>query len=58
MNTTDRGGPALLGCGTLILGFVVGVVLIALGFTLIGIIVACGAIPLALAVWMTAGDRF
>ena len=35
----------------------VGIVLLALDFVLLGILVACGAIPAALVAWMTAGDR-
>ena len=57
MSTTDRGGPMLIGLGVLILGFIIGIVLIAMDFVLIGILVACGAIPAALVAWMTAGDR-
>jgi hypothetical protein len=57
MSVTDRGRPALIGLGVLILGFVIGVVLLAMDFVLIGILVACGAIPAALVAWMTAGDR-
>jgi len=57
MNTTDRGGPMMIGLGVLILGFVIGIVLLAMDFVLIGILVACGAIPAALVAWMTAGDR-
>ena len=57
MSTVDRGGPALIGLGVLILGFIIGIVLIAMDFVLIGILVACGAIPAALVAWMTAGDR-
>ena len=57
MSTVDRGGPAMIGLGVLILGFIIGIVLIALDFVLIGILVACGAIPAALVAWMTAGDR-
>ena len=48
----------LLALGVLILGFVVGVVLVALDFVLIGILVAAGAIPAAFVAWMTAGDRY
>ena len=57
MSVTDRGRPALIGLGVLILGFVIGIVLLAMDFVLIGILVACGAIPAALVAWMTAGDR-
>ena len=37
--------------------FIIGIVLLAMDFVLIGILVACGAIPAALVAWMTAGDR-
>jgi hypothetical protein len=57
MSVTDRGRPALIGLGVLILGFVIGIVLLAMDFVLIGILVAAGAIPAALVAWMTAGDR-
>jgi hypothetical protein len=49
--------PALLALGTIVAGFIVGGILIGVGHVFIGIIVACGAIPAALAVWITAGDR-
>ena len=58
MRTTDRGSPMLIALGVLILGFVVGIVLLAMDFVLIGILVAVGAIPAALVAWMTAGDRY
>jgi hypothetical protein len=57
MSVTDRGRPALIGLGVLILGFVIGITLLAMDFVLIGILVAAGAIPAALVAWMTAGDR-
>jgi hypothetical protein len=57
MSTIDRGRPMMIGLGVLILGFVIGIVLLAMDFVLIGILVACGAIPAALVAWMTAGDR-
>ena len=58
MRTTDRGSPMLIALGVLILGFVAGVVLVAMDFVLIGILVAAGAIPAALVAWVTAGDRY
>ena len=58
MRTTDRGSPMLLALGVLILGFVAGVILVAMDFVLIGILVAAGAIPAAFVAWMTAGDRY
>ena len=57
MSTTDRGRPMMIGLAVLILGFVIGIVLLAMDFVLIGILVACLAIPAALVAWMTAGDR-
>ena len=48
----------LLALGVLILGFVAGVVLVAMDFVLIGILVALLAIPAAFVAWMTAGDRY
>ena len=57
MSVTDRGRPALIGLGVLILGFVIGITLLAMDFVLIGILVAAGAIPAALVAWVTAGDR-
>jgi hypothetical protein len=57
MSVTDRGRPALIGLGVLILGFVIGITLLAMDFVLIGILVAAGEIPAALVAWMTAGDR-
>jgi hypothetical protein len=47
----------MIALAVLILGFVIGVVLLAMDFVLIGILVACGAIPAALVAWVTAGDR-
>jgi hypothetical protein len=57
MSVTDRGRPMMIGLAVLVLGFVAGVILIALDYVLIGILVAAGAIPAAFVAWMTAGDR-
>ena len=57
MNTTDRGRPMMIGLAVLIIGIAIGIVLLAMDFVLIGILVACGAIPAALVAWVTAGDR-
>ena len=57
MNTTDRGRPMMIGLAVLILGFVAGVILLAMDIVLIGILVALLAIPAAFVAWMTAGDR-
>lgn len=55
--SVSRGGPALVGVGILVGGFVVGGILIGMDLVLIGILVACGAIPGALVGWVVAGDR-
>ena len=57
MSVTDRGRPALVGLAVLIIGVAIGIALLAMDFVLIGILVACGAIPAALVAWVTAGDR-
>ena len=57
MSVTDRGRPALIGLAVLIVGVAIGITLLAMDFVLIGILVACGAIPAALVAWVTAGDR-
>ena len=57
MSVTDRGRPALVGLAVLIIGVAIGITLLAMDFVLIGILVACGAIPAALVAWVTAGDR-
>jgi hypothetical protein len=57
MSVTDRGRPALIGLAVLIIGVAIGITLLAMDFVLIGILVACGAIPAALVAWVTAGDR-
>jgi hypothetical protein len=49
---------ALLGLVTIVIGFVVGVVLVANEHVFIGIILALFAIPLGLVVWMRVGDRY
>ena len=57
MSVTDRGRPALICLAVLIIGVAIGITLLAMDFVLIGILVACGAIPAALVAWVTAGDR-
>jgi hypothetical protein len=49
--------PELAAIGTFIVGFVVGVILMASDHLFIGIIVAAAAIPVALIVWITVGER-
>jgi hypothetical protein len=58
MSTVDRGRPLLVGLAVLVIGFIVGVVLVAMDFVLIGILIAAGAIPAAFVAWITAGDRY
>jgi hypothetical protein len=57
MSVTDRGRPAMVGLAVLVVGFIAGIVLLAMDFVLIGILVALLAIPAAFVAWMTAGDR-
>lgn len=57
-STTSRGGPLLIGLGVLVAGFIIGVLLMAMDFVLIGILVACGAIPAAFVAWLTVADRY
>jgi hypothetical protein len=47
----------LIGLAVLVLGFVAGIILLAMDIVLIGILVALLAIPAAFVAWMTAGDR-
>ena len=49
--------PALLALGALIGCIVAGGILMAIGITLIGLIVMVAGVPIALVVWVTAGDR-
>ena len=58
MSTVERGRPLLVALAVLVIGFIVGVVLVAMDFVLIGILIAAGAIPAALVAWITAGDRY
>jgi hypothetical protein len=48
---------ALIAVGTIVGCIIAGAILLALGFTLIGIIVAVAGVPIALVAWITAGDR-
>jgi hypothetical protein len=50
--------PFLAAIGTVIVGFIVGVILIATDHVLIGIVVALAAIPGGLVAWMAVGDRY
>ncbi|HEU6445407.1 MAG TPA: hypothetical protein VFL61_10155 [Gaiellaceae bacterium] len=58
MSTVERGRPLLVALAVLVIGFIVGVVLVAMDFVLIGILIAAGAIPAAFVAWITAGDRY
>jgi hypothetical protein len=49
--------PLLLGLGAGALAFVVGGVLLALDHFFLGIVVALCGVPIAIVVWMAAGDR-
>jgi hypothetical protein len=49
--------PALLAIGVLVAAVIAGVVLMVIGFEIIGIVVALGSIPIAFAAWIMAGDR-
>ena len=49
--------PALLALGSLIGCIIAGLILYAIGFGFIGIIVMVASVPVALVVWVTAGDR-
>jgi hypothetical protein len=49
--------PWLLAVLVLVGVFISGVVLMSIGFVLIGICVALAAVPFALVAWMVAGDR-
>jgi hypothetical protein len=58
MNLSDMNVSPVVGALlTLAAGFVVGVTLMWLGLTLIGIIVAMTALPIALIAWVMLGDR-
>jgi hypothetical protein len=45
--------PAVAAILTVVVGFVAGVILLALDFVFIGIVVALAAVPVALGVWLT-----
>lgn len=49
--------PWVVGIGALIACVVAGAILITLDFSLIGIVVALAAIPVALVAWVVANDR-
>jgi hypothetical protein len=49
--------PALIALGSLVGCIIAGGILLGLGVTLIGLIVMVAGVPIALVVWMTAGDR-
>jgi hypothetical protein len=49
--------PYLVGIGVFVAGVVVGAILLALDFALIGIVVALAAVPASLVAWVVANDR-
>jgi hypothetical protein len=49
--------PALIAIGTLLVGFIVGALLIAVDHVFIGVVVGLSAVPLAFVAWIMAGDR-
>ena len=48
--------PLLMALGTIIAGFIIGGILLVLGHVFIGIMVAAVALPVALVVWIKAGE--
>lgn len=50
--------PALFALLTVIAGFVIGGILVAVGHVFIGIVIVGSSLPVALVVWMKAGERF
>jgi hypothetical protein len=49
--------PALLALGALVGCIIAGGVLLGLGLSFIGLITMVAGVPIALVVWITAGDR-
>ncbi len=49
---------AVIALGVVVGGFIAGAILVALGFELIGVIVAAASLPIALVAWIVAADRF
>jgi hypothetical protein len=50
--------PALFGLLTLLAGFVIGGILLAVGHPFIGVVIVGSSIPVGLVVWMKTGERF
>jgi hypothetical protein len=50
--------PALFALLTVIAAFIIGGIFIAVGHVFIGIVIVGSSIPVALVVWMKAGERF
>lgn len=49
--------PILLAFGVLLAGLVVGAVMMAIDRPMLGMLLGFSAVPIALVVWMTAGER-
>jgi len=49
--------PILLAFGVLVAGLIVGAVLMAIGRPMLGMLLGFSAVPIALVVWVTAGER-
>ena len=49
--------PALIALGSLVACIIAGAILLAIGIELIGLIVMVAGVPVALVVWVSAGDR-
>lgn len=49
--------PILLAFGVLLAGLVVGAILLAIDRPMLGMLLGFSAVPIALVVWMTAGER-
>jgi hypothetical protein len=47
----------VIALGVVVGGFIVGGILVAVGFEVIGVIVAAASLPVALVAWVVAADR-
>jgi hypothetical protein len=52
-----RGVPLLAAVGTLVAGFVIAVVLFAVGLNFLGFVAAAAGVPAAFAVWLMLATR-
>ena len=50
--------PFLAGMGTILVGFVLGVILMTQDHLIIGLAVLIATLPLGFAVWIKASDRY